>query len=130
MKAVILTLFLLSIVTSLNLVHEANGILWYNLEAINPKNLNDLEKAADAYAKSLIPNIADAFIHKIDEEKNIEKLYYVDKASNSIQTEVILEVLDKDAKKFKLIETGQSATQTKDGKKVNVVTKAYGISDL
>lgn len=66
MKAIICTLFLLSIATSLNVRHEADGNTLPYLEAISPKKLNDLEKAADNFAKSLIPNIAEAFIHKID----------------------------------------------------------------
>lgn len=52
------------------------------------------------------------------------KLHYIDKRDTPVQTEVILEALDKNAKKFKLIETGQKVTQTKDGKKVDIVTKA------
>lgn len=66
MKAIICTLFLLSIATSLNVRHEANGKSQPYLEAISPKNLNEQEKAADSFAKSLVPNIAEAFIHKID----------------------------------------------------------------
>jgi hypothetical protein len=101
----------------------------YN-SAINPSSLTDIQTAASNFFKANIPNLKAASLVNGEQDGKTFRFQYLNNDAPITVTQTTAELVDEANKKFKLIETTQSASGPTQTGRMTVVSKAYGIESF
>lgn len=98
--------------------------------AINLTGLSDAQKAADAFFRSKIPNLAGATLSNGEQDGKSFRFQYLNQNTPITLTQTSADLVDESKKLFKLIETTQSVTGPVQGGRMTQVTKSYAIESF
>lgn len=97
---------------------------------VDIQNLNDAQKAADAFFRSKIPNLSSAALAAGEQNGKYFKYQYLSQNAPITMTQVAADRVDETNNKFKLIDTIQSVSGPVQGGRLTSVAKSYAIESF